>query len=141
VGYDILRMHPERASYTDGRPWLENYDAAYLDFLNTIGPPKPGEKRMIPGTPARDGESGLQRSRVVHALHQRGTDLVLHLVLLCRPNVADTGIHELAGSRNCSGSMASGSTENLCEPGAEAGRASNVPPSFDPVPQISTWCE
>ncbi|HGJ65447.1 TPA: hypothetical protein ENS27_08675 [bacterium] len=61
VGYELLRRRPELPGYTDGRPWLENYDAAYLDYIETISPTKFGEQRMVPGSPEemeKDGYKG-----------------------------------------------------------------------------------
>ena len=45
------RRRPDLTGYTDGRPWLQNYNAAYLGFMETLGPPKPGEQRL-PGLAA-----------------------------------------------------------------------------------------
>ncbi len=58
VGYERLRRRPDLAPYSNGRPWLENYSAAYLDFMTALGPPHPGERRMVPGTPAEMEKSG-----------------------------------------------------------------------------------
>jgi hypothetical protein len=56
--YEFLRKHPEWASYFDGRPSLENYDAAHLDYLSTIGPPKENEERGLPGKPEEMEKAG-----------------------------------------------------------------------------------
>jgi hypothetical protein len=58
VGYEKLRRRPDLTGYNDGRPWLENYDAAYLDWIEAIGPPKHGEKRPVPGTPEEMEKAG-----------------------------------------------------------------------------------
>ena len=134
VGYDILRMHPERASYTDGRPWLENYDAAYLDFLNTIGPPKPGEKRMIPGTPAEMEKAGYSGAGWFTPYTKGGQTWCSIWYSCAVPNVADTGIHELAGSAKLFGfDGVRFDGEFFASRAQKLDGASNVPPSFDPV--------
>src|SRR5205814_726034 len=51
VTYELLRSRPELTIYNDGRPQLENYDAAWLDFMETVGPPRVGDEICCPGSP------------------------------------------------------------------------------------------
>jgi len=98
VTYENLRRHPEMAGYTDGRPWLENYSAAYLDFMETLGPPKPGEKRMVPGTPAEMEKSGYKGAGWFTPYTNGGCNWCSVWYPCTRDEVLDVGVNELIGS-------------------------------------------
>jgi len=98
VGYELLRRNPKLAGYTDGRPWLENYDAAYLDYMETISPPKLGEPRMVPGTPEEMENDGYKGSGWFQQF-TKGEQVWCSVWYSCGlPKIADIGISELAGS-------------------------------------------
>jgi hypothetical protein len=98
VTYENLRRRPEMAGYTDGRPWLENYSAAYLDFMETLGPPKPGEKRMVPGTPEEMKKAGYKGTGWFAPYTKGGCNWCSVWYPCTRDEVLDVGINELIGS-------------------------------------------
>lgn len=96
VGYERLRRHPDLAGYTDGRFW-GSYDAAKLDYLAALGPPKEGELRMIPGSPEEMEQDGYAGAGWF-APFTRGYDWCDVWYSCTRPEVAAVGIGELVGS-------------------------------------------
>ena len=57
AGYEKMRRQPDLVGYTNGRFW-GSYDAAYLDFLNVLGPPKNGDEHAVPVSPAEMEKAG-----------------------------------------------------------------------------------
>ncbi|MDO9542637.1 MAG: LamG-like jellyroll fold domain-containing protein [Kiritimatiellia bacterium] len=56
-GFEFLRHYPDQAAYSGGRG-AGNYDPATFDYLETIGPPKQGEQRGLPGLPMEMESAG-----------------------------------------------------------------------------------
>lgn len=56
--FEFFRRHPELVIYTEGRPSIENYDAASLDFVTALGPPKEEDQRGVPGSPDEMEKAG-----------------------------------------------------------------------------------
>ena len=56
--YEFCRRHPEYAQYDHAQPVISACDAAYMDYIDALGPPKPGETRMVPGLPADMAKAG-----------------------------------------------------------------------------------
>jgi len=98
VGYENFRRRPDLPGYTDGRPWLESYDAAYLDWMESLGPPKPGEKRPVPGTPDEMEKAGYRGSGRF-APYTKGGSCWCSVWYSCtRDETLDIGVNELIGS-------------------------------------------
>lgn len=53
TGFERYRRRPDLAPYGSGRPWMENYSAAYLDWITALGPPHPGDPHMSPALPRK----------------------------------------------------------------------------------------
>ena len=98
VTYENLRRHPEMTGYTDGRPWLENYSAAYLDFMEALGPPKPGDKHMVPGTPEEMERAGYKGAGWFAPYTPGGCNWCSVWYPCTRDDVLDVGVDELIGS-------------------------------------------
>ncbi len=98
VTYENLRRHPEMTGYTDGRPWLENYSAAYLDFMEALGPPKPGDKRMVPGAPEEMERAGYKGAGWFAPYTPGGCNWCSVWYPCTRDDVLDVGVDELIGS-------------------------------------------
>ncbi len=58
ITFETLRAHPEYPMYGNGRPAGGAYSAAALDYLDTIGPPKPGETSPVAPAPEVAAKSG-----------------------------------------------------------------------------------
>jgi uncharacterized membrane protein len=96
VGYELLRKRPDLAGYTDGRFW-GNYNAAGLDYLSALDPPKENEQRMVPDTPdemQKGGYTGVGW----FAPFTKGYDWCDVWYSSVNPEVANIGIGELVGS-------------------------------------------
>jgi len=57
---EFFRRRPELALYTNALPVMGNCDAAFMDFVEALGPPKPGEHRMVPALPEEMAKAGYQ---------------------------------------------------------------------------------
>ncbi|HZO86969.1 MAG TPA: hypothetical protein VFB38_01420 [Chthonomonadaceae bacterium] len=101
VGYEKLRRNPDLAGYTNGRFW-GNYDAAGLDYLQALDPPKPGESRMVPGTPVEMEAAGYAGAGRFQPFTD-GYNWCDVWYSCTDPRVADVGIGELAGSAKAFG--------------------------------------
>ena len=97
VGYEKMRRHPDIVGYTNGRFW-GGYDAAYLDYLNVLGPPKFGETRGVPGSPAEMEKAGYTGAGWFAPFTDGGQNWCDLWYDSADPRVATIGIGELVGS-------------------------------------------
>jgi hypothetical protein len=97
TGYERLRRRPDLSPYSNGRPWLENYSAAYLDWITALGPPHPGYARAVPGTPDEMEKAGYPGSAYFQTFIPGGGQNWCAVWYDCSvPEIAETGISELA---------------------------------------------
>ncbi|MHB9132882.1 MAG: hypothetical protein ACYDBB_17580 [Armatimonadota bacterium] len=100
TGYELLRKYPERPGYTNGRPWLEGYNAAYLDYITALGPPHFGEMNMVPDCPEKMEAAGYKGAGKYQPYFGKDGVSIWCSVWysFTTPEVQDVAIGELAGS-------------------------------------------
>jgi len=96
VGFENLRHRPDLAGYTDGRFW-GNYDAAALDYLAALGPPREGEQAAVPGKPEEMEKAGYHGAAWFKPFTE-GYHWCDVWYSAATPGVAEIGIGELVGS-------------------------------------------
>ena len=98
VGFENYRRRPDLAAYNNGRPYLENYSAAYLDWITVLGPPHPGETRPVPGTPREMEEAGYPGSGWFEPFTPGGCNWCSVWYDCANSEIAEVGIRELVES-------------------------------------------
>jgi hypothetical protein len=98
IGFEQLRQRPDLMCYHNGRPGLENYNMAYLDYVAALGPPHQGEKRAVPYSPDEMEKAGYTGVARFQPFTQGGCDWCGIWYNYSVPETLELGINQLAQS-------------------------------------------